>query len=359
MAEYKVSAPQFFSLMFLSVLNTMFMYISSADIYIAQSDALLRPFVFILISFICVLPQYFVYKHCEKLKSKGFEIKKTSVLKFFALAYGIIYFICTLRSVSRFDLFLSSELFPGTDMTPFIIAIVVICGVLSLLGIGALCRGGTVFTFIVVAATVFVMVSLGDEISLLNFTPFFKDGGLKFLSDSMLFSLQATELGAVLIFLPFIEGNVKKHFSLWVILSGAVFVAILFFVIGSLGAFADTQLFPTYSSVTLAGFGLLKRIDALEAAVWILCVIIKISFYILVSVKSFNYVFNRISKKVLCGVLCGILSLVLVVISGNIELFGFVSRNAVTVVLYCLGVIALPLGVLIYLKRGKVYEKNF
>ncbi len=357
MTEQKVSAPQFFSLLFLSSLNTVFMYISSADVYIAQSDALLRPVVLCLVSFVSALPQFFIYKLYMRNKAYGLSVKSTGVLKFFAMCFGVIYFLSVLRSVSRFDLFASSELFPGNDMTIFIIAIVVVCGLLSLLGFGALCRGSVIFTFIVVLVTAFVMISLADEVDVLNFTPFFQETPSKFLGDSLLFSLQITELGAIFMFFKNINGNVKKNYIAFVLSSGGVFAAILFFVIGSLGAFADTQLFPTYASVTLASLGLLERIDALETAVWVLCVVLKISFYILVVVKAFRYVFEKISSKIICAIVCAVLCSILVFISGNIELFGFVSNDIFAIVLYCLGVVVLPLGVLLYLKGGKVYEK--
>ncbi len=357
MTEQKVSAPQFFSLLFLSSLNTVFMYISSADVYIAQSDALLRPVVFCLVSFISALPQFFIYKLYVRNKEKGLIVKNTGVLKAFALCFGVIYFLSVLRSVSRFDLFASSELFPGSDMTIVIIAIVVVCSLLSLLGFGALCRGSVVFTFIVISVTAFVMISLADEVDVLNFTPFFLQAPSKFLGDSLLFSLQITELGTIFMFFKDIKGNVKNNFIAFVLSSGGVFASILFFVIGSLGAFADTQLFPTYASVTLAGLGLLERIDALETAVWVLCVVLKISFYILVVVKTFGYAFKKIPPKIVCGIVCAVLCSILVFISGNIELFGFVSSEIFAIVLYCLGVVVLPLGVLLYLKGGKAYEK--
>ena len=61
LTERKVSASEFFSLLFLSVLSTVFMYISSPQIPIARTEALLRPVVFIIISLVAGLPAYFIY----------------------------------------------------------------------------------------------------------------------------------------------------------------------------------------------------------------------------------------------------------------------------------------------------------
>lgn len=357
MVEKKVSAPQFFSLLFLSLLSTIFMYVSSTEVTIAETETVLRPLVFILISVLVSIPSYFIFKEYKKGESDGVRVEKRLFFKVMALIYALVYFIGSLRSVARFDLFASSELFPGSEMTFFIIGIIVACGLLSSLGLGALCRGGVVFSFLVVAVTGFVMVSLKDEINILNFTPLFREGIGNFFFDSLLLSVQATELGTIILFLPEIKGNMKKHFFGWLILSAISFSAIFFFVIGSLGPFADTQLFPTYSSVTLADFGLLKRIDALETSIWIFCVVEKISFYILIVTRCIHYAFEKLPSKYVRIGICVILSCILVFISGNVKHFAFMSDMRIVSVLYALVAFLLPVAVLIYLKKVKPYEK--
>ncbi len=357
MTERKVSAPEFFSLLFLSVLSTIFMYISSPQIPIARTETLLRPIVFIILSLVAGLPAYFIYQNNLKNVEKGLAVKETKFLRIVTSVFGAVYFVGALKTILRFDLFVSSELFPGTDMSVFLIAIVIVCGVLSTVGLSALCRGSVIFCFIVVGATAFVMLSLVDEFDFLNFTPLFSTSVVDFVKDSFLFTIQATEIGAIILFLPQIKGDFKKHYIAFITLSGVAFVGILAFVIGALGSFADTQLFPTYTAVTLANFGLLERIDALETAIWILCVVVKISFYILITVQSLKKIFTRISRKILTVVVCFALAVIPAVVSNNIEAFGFVSNNILTLVLYTVGVIVLPCVILVYYRKVRPYEK--
>ena len=358
LTDRRVSAPQFFSLLFLSVLSTVFMYISSPKIPIAQTETLLRPIVFVVISLVVGLPAYFIYKNNVKNAEKGLIVKETKFLKITTSLFGAVYFVGALKTILRFDLFASSELFPGAEMTLFIISIVIVCALLSLLGLGALSRAGVIFTFIVVCATGFVMLSLLEEISVLNFTPLFQDGLGQFFSDSLLFSLQASEIGVLITVLPEIKGNLKKGFVWWAALSGITFVAVLLFVVGTLGVFADTQLFPTYTAVTLAKFGLLQRMDALETAIWILCVVEKIALYFWVVTKNLKLLFPKVKSSILCLAqvipVCG----VLVFISGNLERFSFVSYTPVVAGMYIIPVIILPVSVLIYLKKVKKSEKS-
>ncbi len=359
MTKSRVSAPQFFSVLYLSVLSSIFMYISSRNISISKTDSLFRPLVFIVVSIVVAIPTYFVFRIVKEKSKTGLTLNhQKAFFKIIAAVYSIVYFVAILRALARFDLFASSELFPGTDMTLFIIALVIVCGLLSLLGLGSLSRAAVIFTVIVVGATGFVMVSLWKDVDLLNFTPIMEDGFGRFLYDSIYFALQGAEIGVVMLFLPQIKGKIAKSYILWSVLSGVAFIFILFFTIGTPGFFADTQLFPTYTAVTLAEFGLLERMDALETAIWILCVVEKISLYFLGVVNCIKFIFPKIPRKIICAGCIGVVSLLLSFISANLERFNFMSYTPLVVGLYVVPVLILPIALIIYLKMVKPYEKN-
>lgn len=359
MTKSRVSASQFFSVLYLSVLSSIFMYISSPKITIAQTDSLLRPLVFIVISIISAIPAFVLFKLVEKNTDIGLRVDtQRAFFRIIALLYAITYFVGILRAVARFDLFASSELFPGTDMTLFIVALVIVCGLLSILGLGSLSRAAVVFTVIVVAATGFVMVSLWSDVDLLNFTPVMENGFGSFIIESLFFALQGAEIGTVILFLPQIGKGIVKSYILWAVLSGLTFIFILFFTVATLGAFADTQLFPTYTAVTLAQIGLLERMDALETAVWILCIVEKVSLYFLGVVSCLSFVFPKIPKKLITLLCVASEGILLAFISGNLERFDFMSYTPLVVGLYIVPVLILPIALIIYFKKVKPYEKN-
>ncbi len=361
MTERSISGPQFFSLLYLSMLGSVFMYISSTQIKIASTDSILRPIVFIIVSVIAIIPSYIcIKKEISFKRIYGLDNQGNILYKSVALVYAIVYLLDGIMTASRFDLFASSELFPGTDMTIFIIALVVVCGALALLGIGALARAGVVFTVIVVAATVFAMLTLTEEVDFMNFTPVFENGITSFLKDSMIFSVHSSVIGTVLIFSAHIKEKLLKNYILWAIFSGLSFSFILFFVVGTLGLFADTQLFPTYAAVTLAEFGLLERLDALETAIWILCVVSKLTFYMIIIIKSICFVFPELQKSIVSTVITVVISSVLIFISGDISRFGFVSYMPLITGVYIIPVFVLPLTLLIgnMIKRRKLSGKT-
>ncbi len=357
MTKEKVSANQFFLLLYLSLLNTVFMYLSSQHIKIAQTDTLLRPVVFVALCFVVSIPTFLVLRRHIELKNNRQFIEDGPILKAVALIYAVVYFVSILKTVARFDLFVSIELFPNSDMTIFIVAIVVVCALLSMLGIGALGRAATVFVALVVVSTVVVMWSLIDEINFLNFTPVFENGLLEFSKESLLFVCQATEIGAIIMLLPEISGDVKKSFKWWSVLSGISISVIFFFVVGALGSFADIQLFPTYTTVTLASFGLLERIDALETAIWIFCVVEKLAFFFFIVIKALNYSFKKVSCNVITAIVTVGVAVIMSVVSYDITRFRFLSSDILTVVLFLLVTVILPLILYAYIKRVKPVEK--
>ncbi len=359
MTKSRVSAPQFFSVLYLSVLSSIFMYISSPEISISTTDSLLRPLVFILVSIVVAIPTFLVFKTVKEKTQSDLRVNEKKIFfKVIATIYALVYVVGILRALARFDLFASSELFPGTDMTIFIVSLVIICGLLSLLGLGSLSRAAVIFTAIVVGATGFVMISLWKDVDLLNFTPVMQTGFGRFFYDSIIFALQGAEIGVVMLFLPEIKGKIVKSYILWAVLSGVTFIFILFFTVGTLGAFADTQLFPTYTAITLAEFGLLERMDALETAIWILCIVEKVSVYFLAVVNCVKLVFPKVSRKIICGGCIVLVSLLLAYISGNLERFNFMSYTPLVIGLYVVPVLILPTALIIYFKKVKPYEKN-
>ncbi len=356
MVKDKVSSKNFFALLYLSLLSSIFMYLSSSQVTMSNTDSVFRPLVFIVFTFVFAIPIFSIIKKQQENPVNYPE--KTKALKIISFLYGVTYFIAVLRTVARFDLFASCELFSGSDMTFFMIFIVAVCGFVSLLGLSSLCRAATVFAFIVISATAFVMVSLVGQVDLLNLTPLFRNGAFNFLEECFLFTVQASEIGAIILFLPQIDGDVKNDFKRFVVLGGLSFSVIMFFVVASMGAFSDTQLFPTYTAVTLANFGTLERLDALESGIWILCVVEKIAFYILVVAKAFKFTFQKASEKLLTVLVCAGIILVILLISKDVEKFFIVSSKPIINFVYFSVVVVLPVALIILKRKGSLNEKK-
>ncbi len=363
MLKDRVTPSQFFSLLYLSMLSSIFMYISDRRVSVSQTDALLRPVIFALVSIVAFIPIcYLIKKYGLFSEQKRKNFSDSKAFKVISMIYGLTYFFDALITAARFDLFASSELFPGKDMTFFLVGLIVVCCFLSHSGLGGLSRASTIFVIIVVSATTFASFTLIQELDYLNFTPLFENGKTDFIKDSLFFSIQASEIGAIPLVVSNIKGNLKKNYVLWSVLSALSFSVILFFVVGTLGEFADTQLFPSYAAISLSEFGLFERLDALETAIWILCIVVKLTFFVYIIVQTFSFSFKKISKhKFIFSVLVGVvIASILVFVSGNIVRFGFISSAVVAIGVYVVPVIILPailIGVNIIYDRREKDEK--
>ena len=106
-----------------------------------------------------------------------------------------------------------------------------------------------------------------------------------------------------------------------------------------------------------------KRLDALETAIWILCIVVKLTFFIYIIVQSFSFSFKKINKhrKIFSAFMGGVIAVILIFFSGNIVRFSFVSSAAAAISVYVVPVIILPailIGVNFIYDRRKNYEKN-
>ena len=104
-------------------------------------------------------------------------------------------------------------------------------------------------------------------------------------------------------------------------------------------------------------------VDALETAIWILCIVVKLTFFIYIIVQSFSFSFKKINKhrKIFSAFIGGVIAVILIFVSGNIVRFSFVSSATAAISVYVVPVIILPailIGVNFIYDRRKNYEKN-
>lgn len=344
MEKTKVTAAQFFSVIYLTLLTGVFMFLSSSSNKIGSTDTVIRPFLFALFNFILTVPLYFYIKKSNKTDVFTFLNNNSRVL---SVTVGIIFLICffisVIRTVARLDLFLSSAMFKNTNTLLFIVGIIGICCCIAYLGFGTVCRGSSIFSVLVIAGTLFISVTaVVKSFDILNFTPLFQDGLKDFIKDTVSFSFFPMELSGLLLFTGSVEGDYKKSYIKFLIFSVITTAFASFCVVGTLGRFADTQLFPFYTLSTVEGIGLIERLDALESSAWLFCVISCLSFEILCFKKSFNNIFNS-DFKILPLIICFISSSAACgYISYNIERFNFLFSPAYLTVPYVLCVVLIP-----------------
>lgn len=355
----KITSAQFFGLIYLSMLVGVFLYMSNTSSLPGSSDSILRPIVFGILNMLLMLPMLFYVKIIGSEDVFSFLEKKSELLSRIAAAlYCISFLLGITGTAARFDIFASSVMFYETDMSFFVAVMLFVCVLISGFGLGAIARSGIIFTVLVSLGTAAVIITaLLNGIDFLNFTPLFNETPREFFSDRFGFSYFCTELSALLIFLPKIEGNIKKSYFKWVVGSGVVMCTLAFSIVGSLGAFANSQLFPVYAVSSVGGIGIVDRVDSLETALWMLCVVIKISFQLIVFEESFRRLFKTKSKRFAPFAASALAAGVVFWVSYDIKRFAFLSDWRITVIPFLVLAVLLPLMCVIMKKRGESFKK--
>ncbi len=356
----KISAFQFFTMLFLSRTLTTVTYLSSYTKNIRLSDMLVQPIFRILIGTAIMLPLYFLYKKNTDKNLLDIVNNRSKVLsRMFAIIFVVFFFYFTVVTMARLDLFAGTVVFPETDLTYILIFAVVICCYGAFLGFEALGRSSVISSAFVIPALIFIMVTLVKKVDFLNLTPIFYNGVMPVVKVAVESVGQTVEYAIIALALPRVKGNVKKGFFIWLILQTFLMAVMFFFACTVMGNFASTQLFPFHTLASLADFAMFSRLDAIFTSVWIMCAFIKAGLLIYLQAHILTTYFGRF-RRITYIFAIGILTIVAnLFISGQIKRFTFVDNSTIKIVLTLITVVLIPLFVILFFrKENSVCEKS-
>lgn len=351
----KISAFQFYAMLFLSRTLTTVTYVSSYTKDVRLSDMLVQPIFRIVFGTLIMLPIYLLHKKYNDKNLLDIARERSPKLsKGISIFYIIVFFYFTVITIARLDVFTGTVVFPETNVNFMLIFVIIFCCYGAYLGFEALGRSSVLSAVIVIPAIIFILCALVDKVDLLNLSPVFYNGVIPVVKTAVDSVGQTVEYAMIAIALPKVNGNVKKGFFVW-LLSQTLLMAIFFFFAGSImGNFAGTQLFPFHTLASLAEFAMFDRLDAIFTSVWIMCAFIKASLLIFLQADILYKEFPKF-KKVNYLVAIGGLSIVAnLIIAGEIERFSIVDSSTIKIIITGITAFLIPLIMLFLSKRGKV-----
>lgn len=351
----KISAFQFFTMLFLTRTLTTVTYLSSYTENIRLSDMLIQPIFRIAIGTFIMLPLYFLYKkNRDKNLLDMLSIKSKVIARVVAVIFIVFFFYFTVVTIARLDLFAGTVVFPETDLTYILIFAIVLCCYGAFLGLEALGRSAVISIAFVVPALVFIMVTLFKKVDLLNLTPLFYNGVTPVVKVAIDSVGQTVEYAIIATALPRVTGNIKKGFFIWLILQTLLMAVMFFFACTVMGNFASTQLFPFHTLASLAEFSMFSRLDAVFTSVWIMCAFIKAGLLIYLQTDILTTHFGKV-KRTSYILIVGLLTIIAnLLISGQINWFTIVDDSTIKIVLTGITVVLLPTAVLITCRKEKL-----
>lgn len=358
MTQTRITTFQFYSLLYICSVVAAFMFVSTTLIDLGTTDAVLFPTVFGILSLITIIP---TFAFCKKSKGESVLIATRKRNKLFsdiiAFSYIVLVFILLLRTLARLDLFVSSEVFPENTMTFLIVSIVIVSTFLSLLDIGALSRASTIFLIMVTLSVSVVITSAFNNIESVNIVPLFMNGETEFIKQALAYSVFFPESACLILFLSNIKGNIKRGYYLYILFLVLSLTIVAFTVVGALGEFSNTQLFPAFAISSVGEYRVLERFESIQSSVWTVCIIAKTTLQIMIISNCIRHLFPKI-KWWTPNAITGIIATAFIIyISNGVTRFSFMSSEFWVAVTYVLLVVVLPCASLLSILKKKRGEK--
>ena len=350
----KISAFQFYVMLFLSRTLTTVTYISSYTKDVRISDMLVQPVFRILFGIIIMIPVYLLYKKNDNKNLIDIVSKRSQGFsKVISIFYVIAFFYFTVVTIARLDVFTGTVVFPETNVNFMLVFVITFCCYGAYLGFEALGRSSVLSAVLVIPAIVFILFALVNKVDFLNLSPVFYNGVTPVIKTAIDSVVQTVEYVIIAIALPKVTGNIKKGFFVW-LLSQTLLMAILFFFAGAvMGNFASTQLFPFHSLASLARFAMFDRLDAIFTSVWIMCAFIKASLLIFLQTDILSSAFPKCKKTSFLIIISALLIIANLFIAGEIERFSIIDNSVIKIVVTGITVIIIPIIVLLASKKGR------
>ncbi len=349
----QLTTMQLFIIMLLSRLFVTLMYMSPTGFKMNSSDLMLQIIIGAVLTFITAIPAYLLIRDDNSQGLlKRCDDASTAFGKTTAVIFLVAFLFWAMRTLVRFDVFVSTVIFPESDVRLFLL-ILVVCSLYSvIMGIDVLGRTAQIFVTLVAFSIIFVMVSTANRLSITNFTPMMYDGFYRPFQAGVSTMASCIELTYPLIFKDKIKSKPIACVFPWVGTIMSILLVLTFWGAGVLGDFSNTQLFPVFSLTTLTSVGFLERLDVFLTAAWVVCVFVKIAVCINIVQICMVEIFKSLSEKKAMIISAVVISILALMIRESYTTKAFVSNISAAVTVYAIIVVLVPV-ILISAERMK------
>lgn len=290
----KISAFQFFAIVFVSRAVVSLTYIQAVTIGNFSTEILISYFLSFLLAVLCSIPAILCI-------NRGISIRESKFASIFYTIYCL--YVCAI-SVSRFCYFVVSKM--NTQVPLFVIMLIVFisAGYGAYLGIESLSRFGFFCAVILCIVTVVVIGFNIKNFEVLNLYPIYSNTKTDMIKSTLLFCTNTTQSVLLLLLSDKVNANPVKPYFFGIGLSYIIMFLLLLFCCGVLGSNANLQSFPIFSLFCLASVSDMSRLDILHTSFWTFAVYLKSA--VLLFCCSNNLGKSRNPRTVFCFTVLGL-----------------------------------------------------
>lgn len=347
----KISVAQLFILLFLSrmiVTVTYSAYVADISKMWYMSIASLGGF---LLTLVFVLPVYFLYRTDNRLTvtDNGYALfgKGGAVI---AVIYGLYFLWIILYTLSLFNLFVTDLMNPSISVVALSLAVIIASAYGAWKGIEAIARASTIILFAVIIALIFVICTLFNKIDVYNYTPITFSNSSD-IGEAVLSMLARNScIPAMAMLLPHANGKVKRGIIAWAVFVYLTIAVMVFIMVGVLGDYLKTQIFPVYSLTSLAQWGVLQRLDGIFLGIWTAGMFIKIALMIYLISACVKRIFGEIAGRAAIIISAVAVLTVSLLFSENSNIMSMLFNNYILITITVITAVIIPLLLLIVKK---------
>lgn len=355
----KITVSQFFVMLFLSRLFTFFTVIPGISRQTGGTAVLVSTLVFAAFALFVMLPVFFILRKRQGQGIIEYAYQKSDAAGIVcATFFALLSLAAVVDNVVHFEMFITTAVYPDERSGLFIVLFTLTVMYLVWMGLESFARLsgalllGLLFSFVVIA------VSLTREFSTVALVSPFMQGTGEILRGGAATLNETGELFLILLFIPYLKGNVKKGFLWWLIALVAALEALMLITLCTVGDYAVTQTYPLYAVAKMARLFYFQRMDALHMVVWTMVGLVKTALYFYICRQCFYYVLPQRAQRYVspvCGGLAIVLALILSHYFGMFEAAYSISISGVPLLA---AVVALPLLLLFIPKKKPQKEEK-
>lgn len=294
-----ISVGQLFSMLFISRMVVSMTYgtllISDSDIW----DHVISAGVSFLITFLLVIPIYSLFSMDEKMNLiDNLRELCGRVGWLFIVVYTIYYLIISFHTLAVFNNFILSAINPPISLPLLSLLLLSSACYGAYKGLEALARTSNFILVSTAFSILFLGISLFSSIESINFKPLLYNGTESAMEGTVYMLSQSSCIPALAVLLPLAKGNHKLGIAAWNIGVYSVFALVIMLIVGTMGDFADTQLFPVYTAAGIGKFGSLRHLDSLYLGIWISGIFLKLSLFLLLAGEGVKKIWGEKARKV-------------------------------------------------------------
>lgn len=303
----QITVSQFFIMLFLCRSFSFFTIVPGLREATGGSAGLASLVLFVVFSVIIMLPSFLILRRQKGVGLIEYAYQRSQGAGFAcATLFALLALSVAIDNVVHFAIFITSAVYPNDSNVIFVVLFTLVALYMVYLGLESTARFSGLALVLLLASIVMIVLSLAREFDTVGLVSPFLNGLKPVVQGGVVSVNETSELMLVLLFIPYLKGNVKKGFLWWVLGVFALLEGMIFVTLCTVGQYAVTQSYPLYAVAKMARLFYFQRMDAVHMVVWTMIGLIKTTLYLFIAQRCLCFLFGAKRKNLILLVLGGI-----------------------------------------------------